>query len=81
MGDDFIGIVVAKNNYEQLYAYDIVLGFNCVLPMLEAMQSLSKFAQGINTFVQYFMTFIIVITIDLYAMYMDLLKRYDHPQF
>jgi len=81
MGDDFIGNVVAKNNYEQLYDYDIVLVLSCVLPMLEAMQSLSKFAQGIYTFVQDLMTSIIATTIDLYAMYMDLFKRYDHPQF
>lgn len=49
--------------------------------MLKVMQSLSKFAQGKNTFVQDLMTSTIVTTIDLYAMYMDLLKRYDHPQF
>ncbi len=70
-----------KKNYEQLYDYDIVLRLNCVWPMLEAMQSLSKFGQGRNTFVQDLMTSIIVITIDLYAMHMEPFKRYDHPQF
>jgi hypothetical protein len=30
---------------------DIILGLTCVLPMLEAMQSVSKMAQGRNTFV------------------------------
>ncbi len=43
MGDDLDGNASARKNYE-LCDCDIVLGSTCVLPMLEAMQSLSKLA-------------------------------------
>jgi len=41
--DDLDGNASAKKNYE-LCDCDIVLGSTCVLPMLKAMQSLSKLA-------------------------------------
>jgi hypothetical protein len=31
MGDDMAGNAFAKNNYERLCGYDIVLGLTCVL--------------------------------------------------
>jgi hypothetical protein len=42
MGDDMAKNAFAKNKYELLCDCDIVLGLTCVLPMLEAVQSLSK---------------------------------------
>jgi hypothetical protein len=47
--------------------------------MLEAIQSLSKLAQGRDTFVYDLVTFIILCIGDLYAIYVDPLKRYEHP--
>jgi hypothetical protein len=42
MGDNMVKNAYAKNNYELLCDCDIVLGLTYVLPMLEAIQSLSK---------------------------------------
>ncbi len=42
MGDDMAKNGSTENNYELLCDCDIVLGLTYVLPMLEAIQSLSK---------------------------------------
>jgi hypothetical protein len=42
--------VVAKNNYQSLFDYNIVFELTCVLPMLELVQNLSNMAQGRHTF-------------------------------
>ncbi len=81
MGDDMAKNAFANNNYELLCHCDIALGLTCVLPMLEAIQSLSKLAQGRDTFVYDLVTSIILCTTDLYVIYVDPLKRYEHPQF
>jgi hypothetical protein len=60
---------------------DIILGLICVLPMLEAVQSVSKMAQGKNTFVYNLVIEMILCINDLYVIYIDPLKKYDHPQF
>jgi hypothetical protein len=78
MGDDMAKNASAKNNYELLCDCDIILGLTCVLPMLEAVQSLSKLTYGRDTFVYNLVTFIILCTCDLDAMYVDPLKKYDH---
>ncbi len=44
MNDDVVSNEVINNNYELLYDVETILGLTCVLPMLEAMQSLSKLA-------------------------------------
>jgi hypothetical protein len=44
MGDDMARNASAENNYELLCDCDIVLRLTCVLPILEAVQSLSKLA-------------------------------------
>ncbi len=41
----------AVANYELLCDNEIVLGFTCLLPMLEALQGLSKYVQNIETFI------------------------------
>ncbi len=51
MTNDTTTYAIAKNNYEVFYNYEIVLGFTCVLPMLEVVHSLSKLVQGKYTFV------------------------------
>jgi hypothetical protein len=38
-------INIAKANFELFFDQEIHLSFPCVLPLLEAMQALSKFAQ------------------------------------
>ncbi len=60
-----------------LLFWDLLVSY--VLPLLEAMQKISKLTQVINTSVCNFMTSIIVNIINIYVMYVDPLKRYDHP--
>lgn len=60
-----------------LLFWDLLVSY--VLPLLEAMQKNSKLTQVINTLVCNFMTSIIVNIINIYVMYVDPLKRYDHP--
>jgi hypothetical protein len=58
---------------------DIILGLICVLPMSEVVQSVLKMAQGRNIFVYDLVIEMILCINDLYAMYIDPLKKYDHP--
>jgi hypothetical protein len=48
MGDDMVGKTCTKIGYEPLCDCDINFGLIYVLPMLEAMQSLSKLTQDID---------------------------------
>jgi hypothetical protein len=67
MVNDSLGNASAKNNYELLCDCDTILGLICVLPMMEAMQNLSKMAQGKDTFVCDLMSSIILCTNELYS--------------
>jgi hypothetical protein len=51
MNDDVANNVVANTNYELLCDVETIMGLTCVLPMLEAMQSLNKLAQNKDTFI------------------------------
>ncbi len=51
MNDDVAKVLSAKTNYELLCNVEITMGLTCVLPMLEAIQSLSKLAQNRDTFI------------------------------
>jgi hypothetical protein len=51
MGDDMVGNTYTKINYEPLCDCDIIFGLIYVLPMLKAVQSLSKLIQDIDNFV------------------------------
>jgi hypothetical protein len=44
MAIDSLGNAIAKNYYELLCDYDIIMGLTYVLPMVEVMQSLFKMA-------------------------------------
>jgi hypothetical protein len=44
MANDSLGNAIAKNNYELLCDYEIILGLTYVLPIMEAVQSLFKTA-------------------------------------
>jgi hypothetical protein len=49
--DNVARVLSARTNYELLCNVEIVMGLTCVLPMLEAIQSSSKVAQNIDTFI------------------------------
>ncbi len=44
MVEDNVSIVIVKANYELLYDVETLLGLACVLPLLELVQGLFKFA-------------------------------------
>jgi hypothetical protein len=69
--------VIAKLNYELLCNRDIILRLICLLPMLEVMQSLFKLASGKNAFVCNLVNSLVLHIIELYAMYLNILQRYD----
>ncbi len=50
-----------------------------MLPMMEAIQNLSKMAQGRDTLVCDLMSSIILCTGEFYSWFVNMLKRYDHP--
>jgi hypothetical protein len=56
---------IAKANYELLCDPHIFLGLACVLPLLETMQALSKFAQTQTTFICDFIFQVKVCQFDL----------------
>lgn len=51
MNDDVAKVLSARTNYELLCNVEIAMGLTCVLPMLEAIQSLSNLAQNRDTFI------------------------------
>jgi hypothetical protein len=69
--------VIAKLNYELLCNHDIILRLICLLSMLEVMQSLFKLALGKNAFVCNLVNSLVLHIIELYAMYLNILQRYD----
>jgi hypothetical protein len=73
--------VIAKFNYEVLCDSDTILGLIYVLPMLEVMQSLSKLVSGRNTVVCNLVNSLLLYIIELFAMYLNTLQRYDQSQF
>ncbi len=58
-------------NYELLCDIEIVLGFTCLLPMLEALHGLSKYVQNIKTFICDFVGNVKLCQVDLHNMYCD----------
>jgi hypothetical protein len=51
MAKDSTIITTTKTNYEFLCDAKTLLGLACVLPLLEVVHGLSKFAQGCHTFI------------------------------
>jgi hypothetical protein len=66
--------VAANINYELLCDVETVMGLTFVLPMLEAMQYLSKLAQYKDTFICDFVLVVNLCQFKIYTMYVDLEK-------
>jgi hypothetical protein len=56
---------VVATNYELLCDVETMMGLTCVLPMLEVIQNLNKFAQNRYYFIFDFMAIVKLIQIDL----------------
>jgi len=46
MVEDNVTIDIGKTNYELLCDLEMLFGFSCIIPLLELVQGLSKFAQS-----------------------------------
>ncbi len=51
MSDDLHAIEVTKNIFEFLCDVKVIMGFTCIMPMLEGMHELINFAQHHDAFV------------------------------
>jgi hypothetical protein len=74
MSDDAASNAATNINYELLCDVEIVMGLTFVLPMLEAMQYLSKLAQYKDTFICDFVLVVNLCQFKIYTMYVDLEK-------
>lgn len=59
----------------------IVLGLNCVLPMLETVQSLNKLTQNEECFICDFVEVVKLVQVDLYTLYVDPKRHFFYDQF
>jgi hypothetical protein len=60
-----------KLNYELLCDVKTLLGLACVLPLLEVMQRLFKFAQRCDTFICGFVSIVKLCEVELFTMCYD----------
>ncbi len=81
MFEDLPTNLVAATNYELLYDVETMMGLTCVLPMLEAVESLNKLAQNRDLFTCDFMAAMKLIQVDIYTFYVDLERHFSHDQF
>ncbi len=73
MSKDILINLIATTNYELFCDVETMMGPICVLPMLEAMQSLNKLAQNKYYFICDFVaSFKLMSHVDLYNLYVDL---------
>jgi hypothetical protein len=74
--DDFHAILITKTIIELLCDVEVVMGFTCIMPMLEVVHEVIKFAQSCNMFVCDFVEAMNMCCVYLYSLYCDLKKRY-----
>jgi hypothetical protein len=72
---------IAKLNHQLLCDVETLLGLSCVLPLLEIVVGLSKFAQGWHTFICDFVFVVKLVKMDLFTMYYDTNKSYVASHF
>jgi hypothetical protein len=81
MSKDLLTNLVVATNYESLCDVETMMGLTCVLPMLEAVQSLNKLAQNTNYFNSDFVvSFKLTSHVDLHSLYVDLERHFSHDQ-
>ncbi len=71
----------AKANYELLCDIEILLGLACILPCLETMQGLSKFAKEKDTIICGFIYALKLAKVNLVTMYCNNEKSYNPQHF
>jgi hypothetical protein len=78
MFDEQIAITSAKANLDRLCNVKTFLGLICILPLLECMRFLSKFAQAQNVFICDFIDTVKACEGDLYRVYVDTITNYSY---
>jgi hypothetical protein len=76
MVEDIPSIVIAKHNFELFYDVNLLISLSCLLPMLETIHVLIKFALKKDVFVCDFITTIKICNGQLYSHYFDLETKY-----
>ncbi len=74
--DDFHAILITKTTIELLCDVVVVMGFTCIMPVLEIVHEIIKFVQSCNTFVCDFVEAMNMCCVYFYSLYCDLKKRY-----
>jgi len=68
-------------NYELLCDVETIMGFTCVIPMVEFVQILSKYVQNWNMFIYDFVIIVKLCQVDLHKKYCDEEKKYNYTNF
>jgi hypothetical protein len=69
------------NNLDLLCDLELVLGLPCILPMLEVVHTLIKYAQRWDVFICEFLDVVKLVEVELYQLYVDPLYKYDDSAF
>jgi hypothetical protein len=70
-----------RNNLDLLCDLELVLGLPCILPMLEVVHTLIKYAQRWDVFICEFLDIMKLAEVELYQLYVDPLCKYDDLAF
>ncbi len=76
MSQDSVSIAQARFNLNLLCDLHMLLGLSCLLPLLEIVHALIKFAQGRDIFICDFVAIVKICQIDLCMMYSDPSSNY-----
>jgi hypothetical protein len=74
-------VETTKVNYELLYDVETLLGFTCVIFMLELMQGLSKFTQRWHTLICDFVSALKLCKVDFDTLYCDTFTWFSPKNF
>jgi predicted glycosyltransferase involved in capsule biosynthesis len=72
---------ITKSSLELFCDVEVFLGLTCIIPMLELVQSLSKFAQNQDIFICDFVTIVKKCEAQLYQMYYYQQTIYGQKEF
>jgi hypothetical protein len=81
MAIDNASVQITKTNYELLCDAETLLGLACVIPFLEVVHGLSKFAQGHGNFIYDFVDVLKLAKTYIFAMYYESSPKFSHQQF
>ncbi len=77
----FVKSEVALKNLNSLCDVEFILGLHCILPLLECVHMLIKFAQHKDVFIYNFMDIFKPTQQDLFKFYYDPFTKYEDPTF